>query len=112
MAIGAYRAALDSMQAIEYTSIDDAYSDMSSWFADRAPGADEVLEVNRRRDAIAKAVAKLPEREQTILQLFFVEECSLEEIGRIFHVSAARVCQIKRTALAGLRGGLKQWRHD
>jgi RNA polymerase sigma factor for flagellar operon FliA len=112
MGIGAYQSALDAMQAIEYTSIDDAYSDTSSWFADQAAGADEVLEVNRRRDAIATAIAKLPEREQVILQLFFVDECSLDEIGKIFNVSSTRVCQIKRAALEGLRGDLGKWHED
>lgn len=112
LGLGAYRAAIDSMQAIEYTSIDDVYVDTSSWFADRTPGADELLELDRRRTAIAKAVAKLPEREQTILQMFFVDECSLDEISRIFNVSATRICQIKRAALQGLRGDLSQWQDD
>lgn len=112
MAIGAYQTAIGSMQSIEFTSIDDAYSDTSSWFTDRTPGADEVLEVHRRRDSIATAIAKLPEREQTILQLFFVDECSLEDIAKIFHVTSSRICQIKRAALEGLRGELGQWQND
>jgi RNA polymerase sigma factor for flagellar operon FliA len=109
MAVGAYRTAVDATHAIEYSSIDDAYSDFSSWFADSAPGADEVLDGARSRDAIAAAVAQLPEREQTVLQLFFVEECSLAEIGAIFDASASRICQIKRSALEKLRAKLKQY---
>ena len=110
MAIGAYRSAINSMQTIEYRSIDEEYSDKSSVFADLAPGPDETLDLKRRRDAIASVIATLPEREQTILQLYFVDECSLEEIGRIFEVGPARICQIKKAALDTLRGQLGQWR--
>lgn len=110
MAIGAYRAVLGSMLAIEYRSIEDEYSDTSSWFADLAPAADETFDLDRRQNAMSAAIAKLPEREQVILQLFFVDECSLVEIGKIFDVGPARICQIKKSALDKLRGQLAQWR--
>jgi len=112
MAVGAYRVAITSMQAITYTSIDDTYSDTSSWFADKAQGADEIIDGSRRREAVAAAIAKLPDREQTVLQLYFVDECSLEQIGKIFGVSQARICQIKRAALEGLRCNLRQFCDD
>jgi RNA polymerase sigma factor for flagellar operon FliA len=112
MAIGAYRTAVNSMQSIEYRSIDEEYSDSSSWFADLAPAADEVMDIERRRNAIAATIATLPEREQVVLQLYFIDECSLEEIGKIFNVGAARVCQIKATALKSLRNSLGAWRDD
>jgi RNA polymerase sigma factor for flagellar operon FliA len=110
MAIGAYRAAVGSMQAIEYRSIDDEYSDTSGWFADLAPGADETLDLDRRQKAMAAVIANLPEREQTILQLFFVDECSLAEIGKMFAVGPARICQIKKNALDTMREQLINWR--
>jgi RNA polymerase sigma factor for flagellar operon FliA len=110
MAIGAYRTALGSMQAIEYRSIDDEYSDTSSWFADLSPAADETFDTERRQKALAAVIAKLPEREQVVLQLFFVEECSLIEIGKIFDVGPARICQIKKRALDTMRAQLAEWR--
>jgi RNA polymerase sigma factor for flagellar operon FliA len=110
MAIGAYRAAIGSMQAIEYRSIDDEYSDSSSWFADLAPAADETLDIDRRQKAMAAVIGKLPEREQIVLHLFFVEECSLADIGKIFDVGPARICQIKKSALDKMREQLAHWR--
>ena len=44
-----------------------------------------------------------------VLQLYFVEELNLEEIGRVLGVGAARVCQIKKAALGKLRGRLQGW---
>jgi RNA polymerase sigma factor for flagellar operon FliA len=38
-----------------------------------------------------------------VLQLFFIEELNLEEIGAVLDVTAARICQIKKSALDRLR---------
>ena len=61
------------------------------------------------QQAISAAVGTLPEREATVLQLYFVEELNLEEIGQALGVGAARVCQIKKAALGKLRAKLGGW---
>ena len=55
---------------------------------------------------------ELPEREATVLQLYFVEELNLEEIGQVLGVGAARVCQIKKAALEKVRKRLGGWEDD
>lgn len=37
-----------------------------------------------------------------ILQLYFIEEMNLDEIGQTLNIGASRVCQIKKAALAKL----------
>ncbi len=44
-----------------------------------------------------------------VLQLYFVEEMNLEEIGLTLDIGAARVCQIKKSALDKLRSRLTDW---
>jgi RNA polymerase sigma factor for flagellar operon FliA len=44
-----------------------------------------------------------------VLQLYFVEEMNLEEIGLTLGVGAARICQIKKAALDRVRGLLQDW---
>jgi len=44
-----------------------------------------------------------------VLQLYFVEEMNLDEIGQTLGVGAARVCQIKKSALDRLRKSLAEW---
>ena len=61
------------------------------------------------QQAIAAAVGSLPEREAMVLQLYFVEELNLEEIGQVIGVGAARVCQIKKVALTKMRAKLGSW---
>jgi RNA polymerase sigma factor for flagellar operon FliA len=69
------------------------------WFADMSEAADTMLEKAQLRAALVENLSKLSEREALILQLYFVEELNLDEIGETLGVGAARVCQIKKAAL-------------
>lgn len=112
ISIADYRAGMAQTHGAHTESIDDVYSDHSDWFASEDPDAHDVLESDRRRRAIAGAIAGLPEREARVLQLYFVEELNLEEIGQVLGVGAARICQIKKAALTKLRGTLTGWADD
>jgi RNA polymerase sigma factor FliA len=58
---------------------------------------------------MAEHISELPEREALVLQLYLVEEMNLDEIGQTLGVGAARVCQIKKSALDRLRKSLAEW---
>ena len=62
----------------------------------------------KMRDLLIESIAALPEREAIVLQLFFIEELNLQEIGTMMGVGAARICQIKKAALGKLRFRLEQ----
>ena len=104
-----YRAMVDDSQAVQQESIEEVYSDHSMWFADIEERADDAIDRERLQGAIAEAIGTLPEREAMVLQLYFVEEMNLEEIGRTLGVGAARICQIKKAALDRVRAMLKDW---
>ena len=109
LTVEAYRTAANATHAVRYESIDDVYSDHSEWFADDAPTAFDNLARGDLKRAISAAVGALPEREALVLQLYYVEEMNLEEIGQVLDVGAARVCQIKKAALDKLRVKLTDW---
>jgi RNA polymerase sigma factor FliA len=90
-------------QPVEQSSIDDQYSDLDPWFADPEEGIDQRLEREELATLLAHQLGQLPEREAMVLQLFFVEEMNLHEIGAILGIGAPRACQIKKAALAKLR---------
>lgn len=90
-------------QQIEQTSIDELYTDMDPWFADQGEAADMRIERQQMVQLLAHELSGLPEREAMVLQLFFVEEMNLHEIGAILGIGAPRVCQIKKAALARLK---------
>lgn len=95
----AYHAMSASTQPVGQESIEDSYSDHDMWFADISDSADTMLEKEQLREALITNLSKLSEREALILQLYFVEELNLDEIGETLGVGAARVCQIKKAAL-------------
>jgi RNA polymerase sigma factor for flagellar operon FliA len=105
----AYREVADSVEMVQHTSMDEVYSDQSMWFADVEDRADQVLERESLKKALAACIGELPQREAMVLQLYFVEELNLEEIGHTLDIGAARVCQIKKAALDKLREKLRDW---
>jgi RNA polymerase sigma factor for flagellar operon FliA len=109
MSIIQYARAVDAHQGICFGSLHDAYSDNNSSFADPTPGADCQLEASHSADALAAAIKLLPERQQLVLQLCFVEGLTLHQIGETLGVCSARVCQIKKAALDRLRSQLSGW---
>ena len=104
-----YRRLADETQSVRHESIDEVYSEHSMWFADGGERADEALEREDLQAALAASIKTLPEREAMVLQLYFVEEMNLEEIGQTLGIGAARVCQIKKAALDKVRASLSDW---
>ncbi len=99
------RADYANAEAVRFDSIDDSYSDESPWFMSDEPSAFDQLAESDQREALIAAIAELPEREQQVIQLYYVEELNLEEIGQVLGVGAARICQIKASAHARLKKG-------
>jgi len=99
----AYHAMAASTQPMGQQSIEESYSDHDMWFADLADGADTMLEKAQLREVLVDKLSQLSEREATVLQLYFVEELNLDEIGDTLGVGAARICQIKKAALDKMR---------
>lgn len=82
------------------TSLDEL-TDMGSFLlADDDIGANERCEQEDLIGALRICITRLSDREQMVLQLYFFEELNLHEIGLTLDVSAARICQIKRDAMA------------
>jgi len=102
------RAEYASADAVRFDSIHDMYSDESPWFMSDEPDAFDQLAEGDQRAALIAAIAELPTREAQVVQLYYVEELNLEEIGQVLGVGAARVCQIKASAHARLKRALQR----
>ncbi|HHI76806.1 MAG TPA: RNA polymerase sigma factor FliA [Gammaproteobacteria bacterium] len=70
------------------------------------------LEKDRFQEALAEAIAGLPERERLVIALYYDEELNLREIGQVLGVSESRVCQIHSQAALRLRARLHEWLED
>lgn len=93
-------------EPLRFESMDEVYSDGSMAFADPAPGSLDLLADEEMREAVAQAIAALPERLQMVVQLYFVEEMNLSEIAGVLSVSIPRVHQLKAQAIAQLQKAL------
>lgn len=56
---------------------------------------------------LVAAIQRLPKRTQTVLALYYQEECTQAEIGKILGVTESRVCQILGEAVARLRANMR-----
>ena len=54
-------------------------------------------------EELAKVITTLNENEQLVLQLFYKEELTLTEIGRVMGLSTSRISQIRSKAIFKLR---------
>jgi RNA polymerase sigma factor for flagellar operon FliA len=99
-----FQAIVTAIQPLHDASIDEVYSDHLMAFADTADSAEDRVSRDQLAIALKGAIDHLNTREQTILQLYFVEELNLDEIGMVLGIGAARVCQIKKQALTKMKG--------
>jgi RNA polymerase sigma factor for flagellar operon FliA len=68
-----------------------------------SPDPLEVLLQNESRDILVQAINKLEEKDRLVLALYYQEELTLKEIGKIIDVSESRVCQLHSRAIKRLK---------
>ncbi|HEY6881256.1 MAG TPA: sigma-70 family RNA polymerase sigma factor, partial [Polyangiales bacterium] len=70
------------------------------------PPADEVADQNALQRRLHCAIASLPERQRTAIELSLFEGLPLREIGDRMGVTESRVCQLQKRAVELLRRAL------
>ncbi len=74
--------------------------------ADRTDGPGGVYERVEMRQMLAEAINRMGEREKIVLTLYYYENLTLAEIGKVLGVTESRVCQIHTKAVLHLRSRL------
>jgi RNA polymerase sigma factor for flagellar operon FliA len=59
------------------------------------------------REALAGAIGKLPDRERTVITLYYYDELTLREIGEVLGVTESRVSQLHTKAILRLKAKLQ-----
>ncbi|MGB3412195.1 MAG: RNA polymerase sigma factor WhiG [Microthrixaceae bacterium] len=95
-------AALDEILAVggdrgESITLGDTIADTSTH------GPMGAFEVAETRQLLAQSINDLPEREKIVLTLYYYENLTLQEIGRVLGVTESRVCQIHTKSVLHLR---------
>jgi RNA polymerase sigma factor for flagellar operon FliA len=66
-----------------------------------------VLEEKDTKAGLANLIDTLPKKEKTVLALYYYEELTMQEIGRVLSITESRVCQIHGQALGKLKAKIK-----
>lgn len=67
---------------------------------------DNIVEKEEIKRVILEALQELPEKEKKVLVLYYYEDLTLKEIGKILEVTESRVSQLHTKAIMRLRGKL------
>jgi RNA polymerase sigma factor FliA len=98
-------AALDELWTISGTS-GDQVALIDTIEDPEAPDPQSSLSQTEMREAIADAIARLPEREKLVVTLYYYEELTLREIGEVLGVTESRVSQLHTKAVLRLKARL------
>ena len=60
------------------------------------------------KNKIIAALKKLPEKEQQVLILYYYDDLTLKEIGKVLEVSESRISQLHTKAIQQLRYSLSE----
>ncbi|MCX7922401.1 MAG: FliA/WhiG family RNA polymerase sigma factor [Clostridia bacterium] len=64
------------------------------------------MELTEIKEILGEAIDKLPEKEKTVITLYYFEELTLKEISAIMKVSESRISQLHTKSILRLRGKL------
>jgi RNA polymerase sigma factor for flagellar operon FliA len=91
----------------ETYSMEVVTDEVMSLAADASMQPEAIVEHEDFMQALVEAIGDLPEREQLLMNLYYVEELNLKEIGEVLGVTESRVSQLITATVKKLRGVLQ-----
>lgn len=101
------RAARGGMMALDEQMGEDGIT-LGDSLSDAGPTPYAQLEMSELQKTLASAISTLPEKERTVLVLYYFEMLKFSDIGEMFGVSESRICQIHMSAIEKIRNGMVQ----
>ena len=115
ISLEAYHRILQDASGHKVFSFDELVAgneSVAEGLAERGRGPVDELVMSEFKQALAKVISGLPERERLVMSLYYDEELNLREIGAVLNVSESRVCQIHSQALLRLKSRMSEWRDE
>lgn len=84
--------------------VEDPEGNPESWTTHFDPTAnpEQTMSGVEITELVSKAVSGMSERSKTIVALYYIEEMTLANIGKLLGVTESRVCQLQSKVLSGL----------
>ncbi len=96
-----------SLNDVWYTGDDnDKVSIVDSIESPSSLNPDIIVEKGEIKRVIVQAITELPEKEKKVLVLYYYEDLTLKEIGKILEVTESRISQLHTKAIMRLRSKL------
>ncbi|MDZ7795133.1 MAG: RNA polymerase sigma factor WhiG [Spirochaetia bacterium] len=96
-----------SLNDVWYTSEEnDSISIVDSIESPQSLNPDTIVEKEEIKRVIVQAIDELPEKEKKVLVLYYYEDLTLKEIGKVLEVTESRISQLHTKAIIRLRSKL------
>ncbi|MCF7913646.1 MAG: RNA polymerase sigma factor WhiG [Spirochaetaceae bacterium] len=96
-----------SLNDVWYSSEEnDSISIVDSIESPQSLNPDTIVEKEEIKRVIVQAIDELPEKEKKVLVLYYYEDLTLKEIGKVLEVTESRISQLHTKAIIRLRSKL------
>jgi RNA polymerase sigma factor FliA len=103
------RALARHVQVVSVEALDESSGGAAELFTDHhIPDPMAAVQTRETLRQLAMVVGQLGERDRTVIRLYYLENRTLAEIGRMLGVTESRVCQLHTRLVGRLRGRLEE----
>ena len=96
-----------SFEELGFSSRDEKEK-LLSYLIDNEDNALTLTRLKELKEAVARAIEQLPEKEKLVISLYYLEELTMKETGKVLNITESRVSQIHSQAILRLRAKLKK----
>ncbi len=96
-----------SFEELGYSSRDEKEK-LMSYLVDNDDDALTLTRLKEIKEATARAIEQLPEKERLVISLYYLEELTMKETGKVLNITESRVSQIHSQAVRRLRAKLRK----
>jgi len=96
-----------SFEELGFSSRDEKEK-LLSYLVDKDDDAMTLTRLKELQVALARAIEQLPEKEKLVISLYYIEELTMKETGKVLNITESRVSQIHSQAILRLRAKLKK----
>jgi RNA polymerase sigma factor FliA len=96
-----------SLEEIGYSSKDEKEK-LINYLVDNDDDALTLTRLKELKTAMAEAIEQLPEKEQLVISLYYLDELTMKETGKVLGITESRVSQIHSQAIRHLRAKLRK----
>ena len=96
-----------SFEELGYSSRDEKEK-LMSYLVDNDDDALTLTRLKEIKEAVARAIELLPEKERLVISLYYLDELTMKETGKVLSITESRVSQIHSQAVRRLRAKLRK----